>query len=314
MVSNAVKALSDVLNNKASVHKNGTNIISTVFGEDALAWDVVCTPAIYKATVDGKEQWMDAPQNVLYRSDTGTPLGLVGSRYKPLGPKDILKLYKEFADSHKLQLSRVGSLDEGRVVFGMIKDPQLVIELKNGSSTETIQGYYLRASAFDRSMSFRTVLVAMRESTGALFSLNYNERLFDSIWHNDSLWQNNKDLKLDVFHDQWKQFEKDIRKLSREQLTDSQAAHLCLSLLGEGKDVKELSTRNANIISGVMESFWKQTSTAMRGTKLGLLATLVEYTDIDINARSENNRLRSAYFGKGLERKEEMTRMLLETE
>lgn len=77
----------------------------------------------------------------------------------------------------------------------------------------------------------------------------------------------------------------------------------------EGKDVnvEDMTTRSANIVKNVFELYrgrgMGSTLVSSDGTLWGATQAVTEYIDHHVNSRSNNNRLRSAWFGAGNETK-----------
>jgi phage/plasmid-like protein (TIGR03299 family) len=60
-------------------------------------------------------------RKVLYRSDTGAPLSVVGDRYKVVQPGEILEFFRDLTEAGGFELETAGSLKGGQVVWALAK-------------------------------------------------------------------------------------------------------------------------------------------------------------------------------------------------
>lgn len=74
-------------------------------------------------------------------------------------------------------------------------------------------------------------------------------------------------------------------------------------LEGKNTKIEDVSTRGANIIQNVFSLYsgngMGSTLKSADGTLWGVVNSITQYYDHEINSRNQNNRLRSAWFGQG---------------
>jgi len=58
---------------------------------------------------------------VLYRSDTKTPLSVVGRRYQVVQPKEVLEFYRDLTEISGFELETAGVLKEGRKFWALAR-------------------------------------------------------------------------------------------------------------------------------------------------------------------------------------------------
>lgn len=97
-------------------------------------------------------------KKVIYRSDNGAPIGLVGSNYKPHQPAEILEFFRDAISSDGWYIATAGTLDGGS---------RLWVMASRGDSDEVIQGdriteNLLLATSFDGSMKTTALMTAIR--------------------------------------------------------------------------------------------------------------------------------------------------------
>ena len=137
-------------------HSKGVCIKEPVSGKEMLKlahldWDVLEAPIMtqvgtmtQKAT--GWDQTTDTPimTNVLdnirdvqipdvksvYRSDTGEVLGVCGEDYKVFQNSQMIDMFENLVNGHKIQYEVAGGLDKGQVVWCLAKIPDLKFDIK----------------------------------------------------------------------------------------------------------------------------------------------------------------------------------------
>ena len=100
----------------------------------------------------------------------------------------------------------------------------------------------------------------------------------------------------------------EVNELAKYRMKDSEAMKFIVEVLeGKNVDVDNMTTRGANIIKNVFDLYrgrgMGSTLVSSDGTLWGVVNSLTEYVDHHVNSRSDNNRLRSAWFGGGNETK-----------
>ena len=81
--------------------------------------DGVDTPESQARLIEGMRTIDD--QHVLFRSDTGAPLGIVSDGYKVVQPSDVLDFFREWADMGGLTIESAGVLFGGKRYFATAK-------------------------------------------------------------------------------------------------------------------------------------------------------------------------------------------------
>jgi len=88
-------------------------------------------------------------RDVLYRSDTNAPLGVVGKDYKVVQPADVLDFFAKLAENNNFELETAGSLSNGKRIWAMAK-------VNDGATVvgqDVIKPYVLLATSYDGTLA-----------------------------------------------------------------------------------------------------------------------------------------------------------------
>lgn len=131
-----------------------------------LGWEVLRSPVLFQDTrtfcgpqTDGYvpiRRYLD--HDVLYRSDTGAPLGIASNDYKAVQPRDVMGFFDDVVKAGKFQLETAGALSGGRRIWALAKigDGAPII------GQDIVQPYLLLTTSFDGTMATTAKLTAIR--------------------------------------------------------------------------------------------------------------------------------------------------------
>lgn len=131
-----------------------------------LGWEVLRSPVLYQ---DARSFYGPLPygyvpiqrfpdRDVLYRSDTGLPLGIASHDYKVVQPKDVMSFFDDVVKLGKFQLETAGALSGGKRIWALarINDGAPII------GKDVVRPYLLLTTSFDGSMATVAKLTAIR--------------------------------------------------------------------------------------------------------------------------------------------------------
>lgn len=97
-------------------------------------------------------------RDVLYRSDTGAPLGIASKEYKVVQPKEVMKFFDDVVKLGNFQLETAGALSGGKRIWGLarIDDGAPII------GHDIVRPYLLLTTSFDGTMATMAKLTAIR--------------------------------------------------------------------------------------------------------------------------------------------------------
>tara|TARA_R110000868_G_scaffold74804_2_gene216413 strand:- start:3514 stop:4485 length:972 start_codon:yes stop_codon:yes gene_type:complete len=97
-------------------------------------------------------------RDVLYRSDTKAPLGVVGKDYNIVQPADVLDFFARLAENNNFQIETAGSLSNGRRIWAMAKvnDGATIID------QDIVKPYVLLATSYDGTLATTARFTSVR--------------------------------------------------------------------------------------------------------------------------------------------------------
>lgn len=236
---------------------------------------------------------------VLYRSDTHDPLSVVGNRYKVVQPREILEFYRDLTERSGFELETAGVLKGGRKLWALARTGQSTT-LKG---KDTTNGYVLLATACDGTMATtaqftsvrvvcnNTLAVALGSGAGAV-----------KVPHRSVFDAEAVKRSLGITVSAWDEFMYRMKNLSNRSVKASEAHHFLLRVMGDPDkaSISKGTERNMARVQALYDGQGLGADLASsKGTAYGLLNAVTQFVDHERRARSQDNRLDSAWFGQG---------------
>ncbi|MDH5548052.1 MAG: DUF932 domain-containing protein [Gammaproteobacteria bacterium] len=240
-------------------------------------------------------------QVVLHRSDDNSPLSVVSERYKVVQPEEVIEFYRDLTEAHGYELETAGSLGHGKKVWALAKTGMG----KTLKGRDEINNYLLLATACDGSMATRAQFTSVRVvCNNTLSAALRNADNAIKVPHSTKFNADQVKSDLGIVRNSWDEFGDIIDEMSRCRVTPKDAAEVIFDLLKSpsSKTIDDESRRNKNIMREVMTCVARSPGAGLEsadGTAWGLLNGITYYVDHKANSRSNDNRLNSAWFGKG---------------
>ena len=240
-----------------------------------------------------------ADSKVLFRSDSLAPLSVVSNRYQVVQPHEVLNFYKDLVSVGGFELETAGVLKGGKKLWALAKTGQ---EAKI-KGNDRIKAYLLLATSCDgtlcttaqftsvRVVCNNTLQMATRDSTGAV-----------KVPHSTKFDPAQVKEALGIGFSNWDVFMKNLKQLSQRTVSLEEADGFIRTVLNEPEftDDNSLGSKVYQKVSNLYlgEGMGSDLSSAS-GTAWGLVNAMTEYVDHHRRARSQDNRLDSAWFGQG---------------
>lgn len=279
-----------------------------------MQWQILETPVRYLAGEGSGASCiyaepMEYPeQKVLYRSDTKAALSVVSSRYQVVQPQQVLEFYRDLTEVAGYELETAGVLKAGRKFWALAR---------TGKSTalkgdDQVNGYLLLATSCDGTLATVAMPTTVRVACNNTLAMAL-QGTSDAVKVPHSSRFNAQAVKrqLGIAVGQWDSFMYQMRTLAERKVKSHEAMNFFLKVLCDtGKPDKPgvQGTSKAGLTNEralqkaqmLYEGHGRgATKAAAQGTAWGLLCSITEYVDHERRARSQDNRLDSAWFGQG---------------
>jgi phage/plasmid-like protein (TIGR03299 family) len=256
------------------------------------------------AGAGGQREWPD--HHVLFRSDTQAPLGLVSDGFKIVQPKETLEFFRDLVADMGMRLCTAGTLRGGSKFWAqadtgaadcVVGKDKIVGRVLVATACDGTMHTVVKNTA-ERVVCANTMAVALGEA-GSMVKISHRQR-FDPA-------AAKKELGLVM--NSFARFMKDARELSKRDVSKKEATLFVAKLLVPatvGEDKMAEALKDATDSKGfrrIMDLFnGKGMGATLPGAKdsaWGLLNAVTQFVDHEAPARTDSNRLESAWFGRG---------------
>ena len=257
--------------------------------------------------------------HVLLRSDTKDALGTVSAKYKIVQPQAVLEFFRDLTESAGFKLETAGTLFGGRRFWALAStgDSAAIAD-----PADKVKGYLLLCTSSDGTMAtegrYTTVRVVCNNTLSASRAAGAKVR----VTHRSTFNANEvkRELGVDVSHERFAETMSDMRRLADTRLMDANALLQTAELFSPGasKLAREdlLKILDSKPVARVAELACNMVAMGsnldgVKGTQWGWLNAVTQYVDHEARARSQDNRLNSAWFGRGSDLKDRAYDMAL---
>lgn len=295
--------------------------------EAGLNWNALLSLVQYR-DIEGNLQ-QDDSNAVIYRDDTKKPLGLVGKGFKVVQPTEVLELFRDLTEQYGYQLETAGSLKGGRIVWALAKGVDSAI-IGDRSVGDIVNDYLLCSTAFDGSAATVTRRTPIRVVCKNTYTLAEAAAGGHRVSHR-SVWDAN-DAKKSLSVGAFARMEDTANLLANKKVEPAQQvgfllqayhgltvaqAHEATQAAAKG-DKKALTVANGvtetlERLSGILTGAPGQQLATAKDTAWGLFNAVTYDVDHVKAARSQENRLNSAWFGAGDKLKSKAYAMAVDT-
>jgi phage/plasmid-like protein (TIGR03299 family) len=254
-------------------------------------------------------------KDVLYRSDTNAPLGVVGSDYNIVQPQAVLDFFAQLAANNHFELETAGSLSGGKRIWAMAKvnDGATII------GQDVVKPYVLLATSYDGTLATTARFTSVRVVCSNTLGYASTES-GDTVRINHSKAFSPKDAALDlgIALNGFDKFLIQSRALAKKQVNNTFAVQFLKTLLPVTMSTKmvngikvqeQMPIEKTKAFQSIMSLFNGQALgndlLEAEGTAWGLLNAVTEHVDHGLNQNA-------AWFGYGNTLKNKARDLLLE--
>lgn len=283
-----------------------------------LTWEANLSDIAYQAPAEEGEgdDWYEATgYKAIYRSDTGKLFSIVSDRYKAVQPKQILEFFRDLSGKHGMEIETCGALRDGRVVWALATNGNAV---KIGG-IDIVNPYLLLSTSYDATKATRATFTSVRVVCNNTMQLAWgaaDKEGIVSVRHSTSFDERDVKIRLGLIDEEMELFQANAEKLVALKIKQPEVDHVLEKTFGSfDEKTGELTTNSANVIEDIKRMIATAPGADMataQGTAWGVLNGVTHYIDFAARAHTADNRLSSAWFGSGANKKVEVARDLLE--
>jgi len=284
--------------------------------EAGLDW--TAKEGIVKFEPEGMGHYIQADgYKMLYRSDTGHQLAIVGDRYEVVQPVDILEFFRDMTEHEGWWIHTAGVLREGRKIWAMATNGE---DANVGRGDKVVRNLLL-ATSLDGSMKTiakETTVRVVCANTLSRALINERNKKYVEVSHRTAFDPTLVRRSLGLKGDGFKVFMAKAKELADTPVGLTEATEVLRRLfksdekeeakpdlawlVGLGASAVAPAAKESRVVSRALELFSGQgrgaTLTSAKETRWGLLNAVTELVDHDMG-RSDDTRMDAAWFGRG---------------
>lgn len=242
-------------------------------------------------------------RRVMYREDNQTPLGVVSDRYKIVQPIEVLEFFRNMVGT-VAHLETAGVLRDGAHYWALAR-----MDGEFSLAGDNVKQYLLLASSADGSLATQARLTAVRVVCNNTLQMAQRGAAEVVVRHTSVFNPGQVQDKLAECNATFKAFADSARALAAIKITADQASKVFTKLLGgDEKKPSRAATRALELFQG--QGIGADLESASN-TAWGALNAVTQLLDWE-TARTQDARLRNAWFGGGVAIKQEAVTQLLE--
>lgn len=233
----------------------------------------------------------------------GALFQIASDRFKPLQPRDCADFIFSLAASHGMATETMGTLHNGSTIWGLAHNSKGITLPGN----DLIRPYLLSTTSYDSSRSRTWKYIMTRVVCDNTLTIG-NAEAGSVVKVRNTTEHNASDIRqrLGLVDDMTAAFEQQARKLIEGKPTKAQVDAMLLSLFGKPADTAKpvvpgnLTTHSSNVIGDVESCIVSSPGSGLSsGSAWSVLNGVTYYVDHKARSRTQDNRVESAWFGKG---------------
>jgi len=234
---------------------------------------------------------------VLFRSDTGAPLGVVSDSYKVVQPMEVLEFFRDWAAQGGLTIESAGVLFGGRRYFATAK---LSDAVSIDGGRDTVVPYALLSTSADGSLATECRWTTVRTVCNNTLTMARKGAAAFKVSHRSVFVADDARAAVESAHEEFGAFMTAARYLSTVGMKVDEAEDMTVRLLMKTNEEVTRASAGFNRIMGLFngQGLGSNFETA-HDTAWGWLNAVTEYVDHHSRTRSVENRTASALWGPG---------------
>ena len=247
---------------------------------------------------------------VLFRSDTGAPLGVVSDSYKVVQPREVLEFFREWAQANACTIESAGVLFGGKRYFATAKMSDGVFV----GEGDKVVPYVLLSTSADGSLATEGRITTVRVVCNNTLRLASKGASSFRVSHRTTFKAEECRGIIESAHAEFGAFMDTSRKLASIKVESRLAEDMTTLLLTtptRDADAARDSAGFTKIMSLFQGGGKGSTLETARETAFGWLNACTEYVDHHVRARSDENRTAAALWGPGADLKQRAVEIAL---
>jgi phage/plasmid-like protein (TIGR03299 family) len=234
---------------------------------------------------------------VLFRNDTGAPLGVVSDSYKVVQPAEVLEFFREWADKGGVTIESAGVLFGGRRYFATAK---LADAVSVDGGRDKVVPYALLSTSADGSLATECRWTTVRTVCNNTLSMALKGKSAFKVSHRSVFVADDARDAIEAANEEFGSFMTMARYLATVRVKADEAEDMTVKLLTKSSEAVARESAAFDRIMALFNGEAKGSDiVTAHDTAWGWLNAVTEYADHHIRARTDENRKASALWGPG---------------
>ena len=282
-----------------------------------LEWSILRRPVRYGSSEDesGGMLKLDG-HDVLVRSDNLKGLSVVTKKYRVVQPDSVLGFFRNLTQTAGFQIETAGSLREGRTIW-VLANTGLKEDIVPG---DHVKGYLLLATSYDGQLATTATYTSTRVvcNNTLRLALHRDVESHVRIRHDAAFDPDVVKSQLGILAgESWSIFVDRMKSLANTPMGSTEAGIVLAGVLAKQQSDQVVTPVNESKgYKKIMELFngsgRGSQIAGVRNTAWGLVNAVTQYVDFERQARNNETRLNSAWFGPGARLKDQIVSELIE--
>ncbi len=286
-------------------------------------WKVLRSRIHFATSCNPEEVTVWDDMNVLFRSDTNAPLGVVSKRYQIVQPKTVLEFFRDLSESMGFTLETAGCLFDGKRFWALAKvskDASLL------DPNDKVGGYLLFSTSADGTLATTLRFTMIRVVCNNTLSVAIGGKSHYSLTHhaefNADTAKDALGIKRETVVAGFESSMDMLRKLASTPWSIATTGEATMRLFGHNLDkmtgeqvakatkskplasIGQMAVTGAGLLGAEMKGG--------HGTAWGWLNAVTQYVDHEAKSKNLDRRIDSAWFGPGDDKKREALKIATE--
>lgn len=282
-----------------------------------LEWSILRRPVRFDNSEEGDSELLQLDgHDVLVRSDNMKGLSVVTKKYRVVQPDSVLGFFRDLTQAAGFQIETAGSMREGRTIW-VLANTGLKEDIVPG---DNVKGYLLLATSYDGTIATTAMYTSTRVvcNNTLRLALNRDAESQVRIRHDAEFDPDAVKRQLGILADEsWGTFVARMKSFAGTSMGSTEAGIVLAGVLAKQQaDNISADVTESRGYKKIMELFNGSGRgsglSGVRNTAWGLVNAVTQYVDFERQARNNETRLNSAWFGPGARLKDETVSELLD--
>jgi phage/plasmid-like protein (TIGR03299 family) len=238
-------------------------------------------------------------RKVLFRNDTNEYLSIVGNKYHPVQPREVLEFFRDLIETGGFRMHTAGSLFNGRRLWALAEIGQSATIM----GQDRINGYLLLAIACDGTLANTGQFTSVRVVCNNTLEMSISGDRYVKLPHSREFNPEEMKIQLGLASEVFSNFIGNTNELAKRKMKYEAAVEFFVNLYRTPKEIEEgvvnVDAPVKTHVKTLLKLYENEELRSSKNTAWGLVNAVTRYYDHERRATSTDHRINNAWFGDG---------------